>query len=655
MSFTKSSNLRVVDSAISYIRGDKNVTHIGDKYYQDSSRNRWCSLLTDSGLATLSSQVAFSALHDSEARYPQPNVLPGTRGGIIETLSRWCEDPFKRNRVYWISGAAGVGKSAIAQALSEKYIQTGQLAASFFFSRNDATRDKLDPFVATIAHQLATSNNLKSLLAPLIDHTIHSSPGSLHKQWETQFTTLIEEPCAQVDPRQWLRLPRLVIIDGVDECIEVKSQKRLLRMIGNSTSTLPLDFLIFSRPEPHISQIFHHESFIPSPSRLALGDFAVWNDIERYFRHEFARIREEHWHKLPSSQASWPGEFVIHQLLCKATGQFIYATTVMKFIDTGKLPVTPGLRLEIILRAGRIVDSSSPYPDLDQLYSQILKLCINEGGKLQKILRLIVSPFEGLNVLKSPFRLRDSPAVGLQSLWALEQLLGLSEGEAAAFLSGLHSILDVPSVRTDNVAVLHASFSEFLLDRHRAGVYYVGEQLSSQEWNQLLVPWQVRTLSRFCIESESWPVHSQDHPINGIHDVDNGSLNVWKYLYDNRTTIAINDEIAAALNAFDPHLYLATLLHWTYELDPLVQRTQPPSSTIRAPIRAPKLGSISLPPRNATVSRQGGKSRDWRHQTLSVHAQISMLYSVFRMLKIFQKMQIFISRFLRLIPWRSGP
>ncbi|KAF9260157.1 hypothetical protein L218DRAFT_873082 [Marasmius fiardii PR-910] len=188
------------------------------------------SLLTgySNSLVELKAQVAFSALHDSEARYPQPNVMPGTREEILRRLCSWCEDPSQSSRVFWVHGAAGTGKSAIAQALSEKYTQSGQLAAPFFFSRNDATWDKLDPFVATIAHQIATSQSLGPHISPLISHTISSNSGILTKKWEIQFQTLIEEPSIQVDPGSWSKLPQLVIVDGVDECIKVESQVRLV-------------------------------------------------------------------------------------------------------------------------------------------------------------------------------------------------------------------------------------------------------------------------------------------------------------------------------------------------------------------------------------------------------------------------------------------
>ncbi|KAG7093033.1 hypothetical protein E1B28_009327 [Marasmius oreades] len=565
MGFKRNTNFRVNDSVVNDSPGNGNTfsTQVGDNFYHQHFSG------TESGLSNLSSRVAFNALHDAEARYPQPNVLLGTREEIIGKLTHWCEDDSKSSRVYWVNGAAGVGKSAIAQALSEKYTQTGQLAAAFFFSRNDSSRDKLDPFVATIAHQLATCKALKPLIAPLIDHVVRSTPGIWHKGLEDQFRMLIQEPCARV---AWDQLPRLVIIDGVDECIDVNSQKRLLRMIQNATPTLPLDFLILSRPERHISHIFSHESFIPHPSRLALGDFAesVRDDIKRYLCREFARIREEHWNTLPSPQASWPGDYVIDQLVSKATGQFIFATTTTKYIDTGKEPATPVLRLDIILHAKRLVNSSSPYPELDLLYSQILQYCgYGFGGKLQEILRLIVSPFYEEDDFRpfNKFQLDGSPLAAFQSLWALEQLSQLSQGEAAALLSGLHSILAIPSSKTEGIVVLHASFSEFLLDAQRAGVYYVGTKLSSQEWLQLLIPCRIRMLSRYCVEDKHWsmqspPIHGQQ--IDRVDDGDLGSLNVWKYLDDNWTTIAVNDQVTAALSVFDPHLYLTTILHWHY-------------------------------------------------------------------------------------------
>ncbi|KAF9260158.1 hypothetical protein L218DRAFT_824024, partial [Marasmius fiardii PR-910] len=258
-------------------------------------------------------------------------------------------------------------------------------------------------------------------------------------------------------------------------------------------------FLIFSRPEPHIFDLFHSDSFSPSPFKLSLGDFAeaARKDIEKYLHSEFAGIWKKHHRTLLSQPTSWPGDAIIQQLLDRATGQFIYAVTVMKYIDIGKRPATPMQRLDIILQA-KAVEFSSPYPGLDLLYSQILSFCIDEEGKLLQLLRLIMSPF---GYYEAPeqcnyFRLDGSPeSVGYTSFSALEQLLDLSPGEVPALLSGLHSILDIPTSHTENITVLHASFSEFLLDQHRSDKFFVGTKISNQEWKQKIVACQIHMLS----------------------------------------------------------------------------------------------------------------------------------------------------------------
>ncbi|KAK1222356.1 hypothetical protein PQX77_014806 [Marasmius sp. AFHP31] len=537
MSFYRSSGCRLVDSVVTNTEGNHNPTHVGDNYYQAS----------DNGLAALTSKVAFSALHDAEARYPPPNVLPGTRKIIVRKLRDWCEDSsLQKNRVFWVNGVAGVGKSAIAQALSEHYTRSGELAAAFFFSRNDFTRDKLDPIIATIVHQPVNPRRLKSLLSPLVKHTISSTPG---------------EPCAQVDPRRWVNLPRLVIIDGLDECIEVSSQKRFLKMIQRVTGSLPLNFLVFSRPEPHITRSFRHRSFFPPPHQLALGDFAVRDDIELYLRHEFARIREEHWALLPKPKDTWPGDKVIDTLVWKSTGQFIYVTTVAKFIDKGKVSVTPGQRLEVILTPGPVLNASSPYPDLDQLYTQILQLCGNEGQKLQQALRLIVRTDMGslLTAFSSTFQLH--PSAGLRSAFAIEQLLHLSSGEALALVSGLHSCLDIPGSISENISPLHASFTEFLIDRRRAGTFYVGARLSYQGYMQMLVTSHLRMLLGLVAEFKR---ATHIAAPNDFHESEPsiGSLNAWRYFYEHHPVIDITNEIVGTLNDFDPHSYFSMLLHW---------------------------------------------------------------------------------------------
>ncbi|KAK1217466.1 hypothetical protein PQX77_019878 [Marasmius sp. AFHP31] len=337
---------------------------------------------------------------------------------------------------------------------------------------------------------------------------------------------------------------------------------------------------------------------------MSLAHFAVRDDIEKYLRQEFERLREEHRGTLP---VWWPGEDVIMVLGDRSSGQFIYVITIMKFLSTGKVPVTPQQRLEAVLRAEPVSNSTSPYPDLDQLYSQILHFCRNDGRKLQRVLQFIVSPvYLGLS---KTFTLPGSPRMASTSAVTIEQLLGLGRGEVTALLSGLHSILHVPEDRANRVSVLHASFADFLLDCNRSGNYHVGEKLERKAWVEMVVAYQAKWLSQLSAG------HRSTRSLEGVYDYELGSLNLWKYLHDNlrRADVAITDAVAEALNGFNPHPYLEMILHWNYSKSPV----------------------------NSHVCAVFSDNRhDYQDQIPNdqyapgVRVQIEMLYDVFRLLKV---------------------
>ncbi len=101
---------------------------------------------------------------------------------------------------------------------------------------------------------------------------------------------------------------------------------------------------------------------------VSLNDqFEPDDDIRKYLKDEFARICAEHKHSKLSS--GWPPDRTIDQLVSKSSGQFIYASTVVNFVDD--IYDDPRERLDIVLNT-RPVNSVSPFAELDQLYIQIL-------------------------------------------------------------------------------------------------------------------------------------------------------------------------------------------------------------------------------------------------------------------------------------------
>jgi hypothetical protein len=89
-----------------------------------------------------------------------------------------------------LHGGAGVGKSAIAQSLSEKFQNKG-LAASFFFFRGDATRNNGNNLIPTLVLQLV--RNLKEIL-PLVESQIRDNWDLFSMIYDIQIQELLVEP-----------------------------------------------------------------------------------------------------------------------------------------------------------------------------------------------------------------------------------------------------------------------------------------------------------------------------------------------------------------------------------------------------------------------------------------------------------------------------
>ncbi|KAL0569449.1 hypothetical protein V5O48_012517, partial [Marasmius crinis-equi] len=447
---------------------------------------------SESVLEKLTHHIATNALHNAKGRANRHACLKGTRGGFIEKLGKWIEDPEGNGHVLWVKAGAGVGKTAIAQTLCEKYCKTenseGLLAAAHFFSRDDASRNSLVSFVPTIAYQLARSPTLGPHLADAIDAAIRSDPSIMGADWEDQFECLICEPCKRINPELWKTLPRLVVIDGLDECMDVlepqtmnqrrntwerDGQRRLLSMIQNSLSTpspLPLRFLIFSRPE-HIISSFFRATSIPNLVELDMRELRseANSDIHLYLCYEFARLVKER--SDAGLDMSWPGEKAIQDLTRISDGHFVYVVTAVKYVMDNDPSAHPQDRLDIILQL-----NPSKYPDLDpldQLYLHILQPFVDIRNQLLlPLLQLIITPVprnvNSMRYLLAPYEIYRSRRI-------LAELLNQPDSRhTSIILSRLRSVLYVPDDEcSEAVSVLHASFSDFLFDPRRSHDFHV--------------------------------------------------------------------------------------------------------------------------------------------------------------------------------------
>jgi hypothetical protein len=149
---------------------------------------------------------------------------------------------------------------------------------------------------------------------------------------------------------------------------------------------------------------------------------------------------------------------IIDKLVYYSSGYFIYASTIIKFVDDKTFRPTERLAILNGMTEGL---PALPFASLDQLYSQILSQ-VDARPQLLKILTVIAA------------KLFLSPA-------HIEQLLELEEGDVRLALCGLHSVISglVGDGSDDwsegsEIYFHHASFRDFLLDSGRAGIFYVG-------------------------------------------------------------------------------------------------------------------------------------------------------------------------------------
>ena len=362
--------------------------------------------------------------------------------------------------IFWLYGGAGVGKSALAQTLSEKFQQKEKLAATFFFFRNDGLRNDGNTLIPTLVLQLVST--FKGL-GPLVEERIHTNPDLFIKRQQTQIQELLVEPLRRLSVKPMrgpIFRPRLIAIDGLDECQHAEVQCNLLRAIANAIPRIPypLRFLVTSRPEPHIVRLFNHDCALQAVTtdRYNLSnDPDADMDIRRFLENEFDEIRRSHClsQYLPPY---WPDRSSVTLLVERSSRHFIYAATVIRYIRSEQH--RPDDRLEFVLRLRPPQEEDQPYTQLDALYSLIFQ-GIESCDKLKKI-GLV------LGILYVSSRSGSIARASYSKCGTIEAILGMKAGDVILLLS---PILSLVAIDYGEVRILHKSLFDFLLDPTRSG------------------------------------------------------------------------------------------------------------------------------------------------------------------------------------------
>lgn len=433
--------------------------------------------------AGLESRIAHGALYDSAERSDAPKCHPETRKAVRQDIFNWIQHGGHDNnpkRILWLSGPAGSGKTAIAGTIADECNREGLLAASFFFSgfSRSAKRRSKGSFILTLAYALALQKTIANLKDAILE-AIAEDPAVLHKQLHCQLEILILNPLRTIAGQSDRSAgPEIIIVDGVDECAGTydgsyrskedvrksreENHREILSVLALACSdpSFPFRILIVSRPEPAISRFFQSSPGLTL--RLFLDDkYNPDADIRLFLEERLSAIQRTSVFQLPSN---WAPQDVIDLLVVRASGQFIYATTVLRFVENTSRPPQEQLQRVLEYHCG---SDSNPFASLDALYTGILLEMTPDPPRAGMWLVCFSENWS--------YRRKTGGAICAPA-WYKRAVLESFQGETAHLLAGLSSLVSIADVDGEfKVGFYHKSLLDSLGDAIRSGRLHVSQ------------------------------------------------------------------------------------------------------------------------------------------------------------------------------------
>ncbi|KAJ3521888.1 hypothetical protein NMY22_g12126 [Coprinellus aureogranulatus] len=422
---------------------------------------------SETAIQCLQHHIAVGAIHNSDERCDAPTCYPETRVAVQEDILSWIthgHQDAQPMQIMWLSGPAGSGKTAIAASVAEACQERGLLAASFFFSSFSPSPERSSKrcLVPTLAYQLLQHEGLEGMERYVLK-AIQRDPAIFRKRMRDQFEALILRPLRGLWSQSAGRpadVPNVFIIDGVDE-VQAEQMSYPSQLVAPRADSDDHFEIISSLLHAAKDPAFHFRIIVVTrPERVFTEFFS--GRAENYCKHLFldekydpdldirlyTRLNIAKLQRLYRLSPSWPSEASLSELVRKASGQFIFATTVIRYISDGRRP--PPAQLDDLLSASREENRSNPFGALDALYTHILKSSPSLRLAAQWILAIVTNP--------------QLPA------GASRLILETEEGEAEHLLRPLASLIHIPGPTEElemPYRVYHKSIQDFLTDRIR--------------------------------------------------------------------------------------------------------------------------------------------------------------------------------------------
>ncbi|KAK6495259.1 hypothetical protein TWF481_003285 [Arthrobotrys musiformis] len=377
----------------------------------------------------------------------EPKCLPNTREDLLKEIDDWVNGPPGKH-IFWLSGAAGTGKSTIARTVAEIYGKAKLLGGSFFFRRGAGDRASASKFFTTLATNLMQHI---PAMKPTVSNIIEKEPDIVRKILKEQFDKLIFQPLSLADHTGRI----VLVIDALDECDNEQDVLTIVKLLGLLKE--------LKGPNVRIFLTSRGEVFINAGFQKISGDFkdvilhdieeqTILHDITVFLKYELEKIKEDHVYRdtLPSD---WPTQSTIETLAKMACPLFIVASTICRFIEDPES--LPGELLAGILEGQHKLIEANPERSLSLIYLQIMNQRMMKKSPSQK--KIMLKEFQKI---MGTIVLLQTP----MSRSSLAQFTDMPELNIKVRLDGFQSVLRIPEASNGVIKTFHLSFREFMLD-----------------------------------------------------------------------------------------------------------------------------------------------------------------------------------------------
>ncbi|KAK9418518.1 putative GPI inositol-deacylase [Seiridium unicorne] len=216
------------------------------------------------------------------------------------------------NRILWISGPPGSGKSVLAGHVINYVEDFNSIDCAYFFFKR-SSKATITQLLLSLAFQMAEANfEVRMTFLAMIEdgNALNSQDHSII--WNSLFLgVLLKIKFPQ--PQVW-------VIDALDECVS-RQLPALIQMLSKIDPAVPLKIFLTSRPSDQIERLFNQENV--NRYELHTGGAESLDDISAFLHSRLPDTAP------PGGKKQSANVKIMHEVLEKSNGIFLWASLIV--------------------------------------------------------------------------------------------------------------------------------------------------------------------------------------------------------------------------------------------------------------------------------------------------------------------------------------